>query len=120
MIEILPRSHDNIIGVKAIGKVTASDYENILIPRLDDLLATHEKMRFLYYVGSEFEGFEAGAAWDDAKYYEGHRDSFDKIAVVTDAKWLEWASKFGGIFVHGEIKTFHTDQLDEAWEWLEA
>ena len=61
MIEILPKSHDNILGVKAIGKVTAEDYENILIPKLDSMLSEHEKGKFIYYLSPEFEGFEMGA-----------------------------------------------------------
>jgi len=120
MFEILPKSHDNILGVKATGKVTAKDYEDVLIPRLDDLLNNNEKVRFLYLLSDGFEGFEAGAVWDDFKYGKEHMDKFERIAVVTDSKWLEWASDFSNKFIPGEMKTFHADQMDEAWAWLES
>ena len=120
MFEILPQSHDNVLGVKAIGKITAKDYEDILIPRLDDLLKNSENGRFLYYLGNDFEGFEAGAMWDDMKYGKAHMDKFERIAVVTDSKWMEWSSDFFSKFIPGEMKAFHTDQLDEAWKWLES
>ncbi|MFQ5952041.1 MAG: STAS/SEC14 domain-containing protein [Candidatus Omnitrophota bacterium] len=120
MIEILPESQDNVLGIKASGKVTAEDYETVLIPKLDSLLAEHARGKFLYYLPEEFEGFEVGAMWDDAKYYAGHSDKFDKVALVGGPKWIEWTTKIAGLFVKAEIKTFSEDQMDEAWSWLKS
>ena len=120
MIEILPKSHGNILGIKATGKVTAEDYETVLIPKLDSLLAENETARFLYFLPEEFEGFEMGAMWDDAKYAGGHIDRFDKIALVGGPKWIEWTTKLSAIFIKGEAKTFHENELDQAWSWLES
>jgi hypothetical protein len=119
MIEILPKSHGNILGVKAIGKVTAEDYEKILIPKFDNMLAEHEKGKFIYYLCPEFEGFEMGAVWDDAKYACGHQDRFEKIALVGGPKWMSWTTKIAGAFISGEIRTFDEGQLQEAWDWIE-
>jgi hypothetical protein len=120
MIEVLPKSHDNILAVKASGKVTAEDYEKVLIPKAESLLAEHSRGKFLYYLSNEFEGFELGAMWDDAKYISGHSDKFDKVALVGGPKWIEWTSKISGLFIKAEVKTFSVDQLDEAWNWIES
>jgi len=120
MIEVLPKSHDNIIGIKASGKVTDQDYKEVIIPKMDDLLAQHDRGNFLYYLSNEFEGFELGAMWDDLKYATSHSDKFDKIALVGGPKWVEWTTKVCKPLVSAEIKTFEEDQLDEAWNWLEA
>ncbi len=120
MIEILSRSHDNILGIKATGKVTAEDYETVIIPKLDSLLAEHDRCKFMYYLSSEFEGFELGAMWDDAKYAGGHIDKFDKVALVGGPKWIEWSTKISSLFIKAEVKTFPLEQLDEAWNWLEG
>ena len=120
MIEVLSKSHDNVLAVKAVGKVTAEDYETVLIPTLDSLLAEHERGKFLYYLPSEFEGFEMGAMWDDAKYAGGHHNRFDKVALVGGPKWIEWTTKIARIFIDAEVKSFSEEQLDEAWSWIES
>ena len=120
MIEILPESHGNVIGLKASGKVTDQDYKEVIIPKLDSVLSEFDSGKFLYYLSDEFEGFELGAMWDDLKYGTGHNDKFDKIALVGGPKWMEWTTQVCGHFIKAEMKTFEGDQLDEAWQWLES
>lgn len=120
MIEILAQSHDNVLGIKASGKVTDKDYKEVIIPKLDDILSEYGRGSFLYYLSNEFEGFELGAIWDDIKYASGHHDKIDKVALVGGPKWIEWTSKICGHLVKAEIKTFEEDQLDTAWQWLES
>lgn len=120
MIDILPESHDNVIGIKASGKVTDRDYKEVIIPKLDDVLSRYDKGSFLYYLSDEFEGFELGAMWDDLKYAGSHHKKFDKIALVGGPKWIDWTSKVCGHLVDCEIKTFEDEQLDTAWQWLNA
>ncbi len=120
MIDILPESHDNIIGIKASGKVTDADYKNVIIPKLDRVLSEYDKGNFLYYLSDEFEGFELGAMWDDLKYASGHHEKFNKIALVGGPKWVEWATSVCGHMVSAEIRTFANDQLNDAWQWIES
>ncbi len=120
MITILPESHDNVIGIKASGKITDSDYKEVLIPKVDEILSKYDKSNFLYYLSDEFEGFELGAMWDDMKYGMGHHEKFDKIAFVGGPKWMEWSSKLFGHFVGCELKTYKSDELNNAWDWLNS
>ena len=102
MIEILPESHDDILGIKGTGKISADDYETVLIPALDKLIEKFDRAKFLYYLPEEFEGFELGAMWDDAKYGTKHSDKFDKIALVGGPKWMDWATeKLAKYFIKG-------------------
>jgi len=120
MIEILPESHDNVLGIKAKGKVTDSDYKEVLIPKLDSILSQHSSAKILFYMPEEFEGYELAAARDDFAYYRGHSDKFDKIALVGGPKWMDWTAKIFGHFVKAELKIFEGNQLSEAWQWLET
>ncbi|MCW5785108.1 MAG: hypothetical protein KIT39_17470 [Nitrospirales bacterium] len=43
MIEVLPESHDNILGVKDIGKLTDLVYKTILIPQLEGMIRDYQK-----------------------------------------------------------------------------
>ena len=38
MIEILDKSKENVLLVKATGKLTVDDYENVFIPKLNELI----------------------------------------------------------------------------------
>lgn len=120
MIEVMPESQGNVIGVKFSGKITTREYEETLIPRFEAVLKEHPKVRLMYVVDEGFEGAEAGAMWDDTKLGLKHRHDFEKLALVGGAKWMEWLTKLCAKFFSGETKTFPLEQLQEAWVWLKA
>jgi hypothetical protein len=120
MIEVLPESQGNVMGIKASDKVTAQDYEEVLTPRLEAVLKEHGSVRFLYLLDEDFQGFELGAMWDDAKVGLKHRKEFDKVALVAAARWMEVGMKLFAPLLKGELKSFPREQLSAAWEWLKS
>jgi hypothetical protein len=120
MITVMPPSHDNVLGVQATGKVTDQDYLTVLIPRLEEVLKKYGKVRFLYYLDEGFLGWELGAMWEDAKFGLRHKDDCEKIAVVGGPKWVAWATKLFSHFMEGQVKIFPPEELQAAWDWLEA
>jgi hypothetical protein len=120
MIEVLPESQGKVMGIKASGKVTAKDYEEVLIPRLEAVLKEHGSVCFLYLLDEDFQGFELGAMWDDAKAGLKHRQAFEKVALVGAARWMEVGMKLFAPLMKGELKNFPREQLAAAWEWLKS
>ena len=120
MIEVLPESQGKLMGIKASGKVTAKDYEEVLIPRLEALLQEHDSICFLYLIDDDFQGFELGALWDDAKAGLKHRQAFEKVALVGAALWMEVGMKLFAPFLKGELKNFPRRDLEAAWKWLKS
>lgn len=120
MIEIMPRSKGNILGVRLSGKATQEDYEKVFIPALNDLLAKSAKISCVYYMDDSFSGWELGAMWDDAKYGLKHRNDFEKVAVVGGSKCVEWGTKLAGHLISAEVKTFSATELEDAWKWVEG
>jgi len=45
-------------------------------------------------------------------------NAWERIAVVSDADWLEHSLKTLGWLVPGEIKVFETDEVLDAKRWL--
>ena len=88
MIEKLKDLPRGIDGVKAIGKISKEDYEQVFVPLLDEARREGRRIRFLYQLGPEFEGFTPGAAWEDAKIGLHFLRLFDGCAVVTDLVWI--------------------------------
>ena len=63
---------------------------------------------------------EADAMLEDAKLGARTFTAYDKIAVVTDATWLQRTVKAFGWMMPGEVRTFHVDALDEATGWISS
>lgn len=61
MLEILPDSQEDILMVKATGKLTENDYQEVLIPRLEAIIQKCGKAKLLLLMDEHFEGWELGA-----------------------------------------------------------
>ncbi|MDR3556977.1 MAG: STAS/SEC14 domain-containing protein [Syntrophobacteraceae bacterium] len=117
MIEILPESADNVLIFKASGKLTDSDYKDVLIPRLEAIIGEYGKARLLVDV-DKFQGWEAEAMWDDARFGLAHRNDFDKMAIVGGPGWFEWATKLARLIMSGSIRSFSPSEREEAMRWI--
>lgn len=120
MIELIEGLGDRVVGARAIGKVTADDYESTLIPAVETALAIDGKTRILFILGSEFEGYEGEAALDDARMGLQHWSDFERIAVVTDHDMYRTMIKGLGFLMPGEVKVFAVDEMEAAKEWIAA
>jgi len=107
---------DFFLSIKAIGMLTHEDYE-IITPMIDSALdevkQAHVKVIF---DGTELEGWEARAAWDDFKIGLKHGNAFVRIAIYGNKNWLEIATKVGAWFMSGKVKYF--ENKDDALSWL--
>ncbi len=102
--------------MKAIGKLTHEDYKTIT-PMIDSALAGVKEAKVKMLIdGTEMEGWEARAAWDDFKLGIKHGKEFEKIAIYGNKNWQEIAAKVGSWFVTGEVKYF--EHCDDALQWI--
>ncbi len=118
MMELIPNLPDHVVGVVASGEVTASDYETILIPAIESVLARKGKVRTLYQVGPDFTSFTTGAMWDDMKVGMAHWHEWEKVAVVTDVDWIANATRLFGFAMPCPIKVFANKDIGEAIGWI--
>lgn len=118
MVEIIPNLPDTVLGFTAKGTVTASDYESVIIPAVEALFSRQRKVRFLYHLGQDLSGFEAGAMWDDAKLGLKHFSGWERIAVVSDLEWIRAAIRIFALAMPGSVRVFHNSELGEAIRWI--
>jgi len=111
---------DGVDGVDAVGTVSKDDYDRFLEPILDAARREGRRIRFLYRVGPEFEGFTVGAAWEDARIGMRFLRVFEGCAVVSDIGWIRHASRFVGTFLPCPVQVFDDGQMRQAVEWLVA
>jgi hypothetical protein len=117
MIRLMDDLPDNVIGFEAVGEVDAGDYKSTLDPAVDAALQSNDKLRLVYVLGDQFDGYTGGAMWEDTKLGIGHWGAWEKIALVTDKDWVDDAIKFMGWMVPGEIKVYPTVDVVAAKEW---
>jgi hypothetical protein len=107
---------DFFLFIKAQGKLTHEDYE-IITPIIESALNQVKEPKVnVLFDGTELEGWEARAAWDDLKLGLKYGNYFDKIALYGNKKWQEFAVKIGSWFTSGEIKYF--ENRNQAINWL--
>lgn len=117
MIRTIERMPTGTIGFEAVGKVTEDDYRDVLVPALSEALDRNE-VRLLYVLGDDFESYSPGGVWADTKLWAGHLKAWKRVAIVSDADWLENSVKAFGWMVPGEVRVFDSDDVDDAKEWL--
>ena len=117
MIRVIENMPVGTVGVEASGKVTEEDYRTVLVPLLDKALESPDGVRLLYILGHDFS-YSAGAMWADTKLFAKNLKGWKRVAIVSDADWLENSIKAFGWMMPGRIKVFESDDVDDAKEWL--
>ena len=104
------------LSLKAKGTLTHEDYERIT-PLLDNALAeVIDPQVYVFIDGTELEGWEPRAAWDDFKLGLRHGNQFERIAIYGNKGWQNMAAKIADWFIAGEAKFFENE--DAALTWL--
>jgi hypothetical protein len=104
------------LSLKAQGTLTHDDYK-IITPLIDSALSEVKDPKVKALIdGSELQGWDVRAAWDDFKIGLKHGNEFSKVAIYGNKKWQELAANMGSWFISGEIKYF--DNEDDAISWL--
>lgn len=118
MIEVVSGLPDNVVGLNAIGTVSADDYESVVIPAIEAASKDGQKARFLFVLGPGFDGYAAEAALDDAKMGMHHWSDFERVALVTDHGMYRSLVKAFGFLMPGKVKVFDVASLEEAKTWV--
>ena len=120
MIKILDGFPEATVAIACEGHVTREDYEKILIPRLNEALVRHDKVRIYYEIGPSFAGFDVGALWEDSKAGLGHLSRYERMALVTDVPWIRLAVGAFRFLMPGRLRLFGTSQAHEARAWIKT
>lgn len=113
---------ENMIELKATGKITADDYDQVL-PVFDRTLERSDRVRVLADL-SEMDGMTPAGLKEDLKESMsriGDRDRLERVAVLAEGAMLRGWAKAGGALVPGiDIRAFESGERDQALAWLEG
>lgn len=117
MIRVLDDMPAGVLGFEAVDDVKEEDYANVLVPAIEQAITEHGKVRIVYVLGPEFDEYEGGAAWEDLKLGAHHPASFERMAIVSDARWAGPAVKVFSILWPGQARAFPVAELESAKRW---
>jgi hypothetical protein len=107
---------NGVLEIVASGKLTVDDYSQVR-PGLEVALEQHGCLKFLVEL-RDFEGFEAGALWEDIRFDIKYRDQIGRTAIVGDNKWEEIGTRISKLFFSSELRFFYDDQKEAALNWI--
>ena len=116
MINIHHEHGTNILYTTAVGRLEQEDYDRML-PEARQLINDYGKIRW-YFEMEDFSGWTTGSAWRDVKFDLQHAGDFEKVAVVGQSEWMDWATQFMKPFTSGEVRYFSLEEQAEAKEWI--
>jgi hypothetical protein len=109
---------DNVVALKAVGRVSADDYRDVLNPAVERATTGGRKARLLLDLGDAFEGYDVSAMFADAGLGAGHLHSFERMAVITDTDWVTRAVHLFGPLIPSEVRVFPSAESAAAKEWV--
>ena len=120
MIEILPESDGNVLGIRATGKITQDDYDSVFNPRVENILNEHGTIKILCMLDEGLPEFKAGQPWEQDGFQLKDERVLPKIAVIGDSIKIRLGAKVIAMTTGSDLKTFPTRKLAKAWEWIRA
>ncbi|MHA1134678.1 MAG: STAS/SEC14 domain-containing protein [Alphaproteobacteria bacterium] len=118
MIELLKGFPDNVVALACHGHVSREDYDKVLVPAVDKALQSNDKVRLLYEIGGDFEGYDVGAAWEDFKVGMEHFSRWERIAVITDIEWIKHSMQLFSFVMPGTARVYPTTEAAKARLWI--
>lgn len=72
----------------------------------------------LYLEDSNIENFSLDAVFEDIRFKVRNAERFNKVALVSDRRWIKLCAALEGVFTGMNIKSFSTDDRLKAMSWI--
>ena len=119
MLEIEHPADQNMIVIRASGKLTANDYETA-VPEIEHAIELSKgPLRVLLRL-EDFSGWEIDALWHEIQFDLKFRKDWGRIAVIGETAIESWATTLSAPFTRADMRFFSNDQEAEAYEWLKG
>lgn len=120
MIEVLPRSSGNTLGVRLGGRVTLDEYRDVFVAEITHRVEEHGRYRLLILADEDFEGFAEEVALEDPAYGLAHRQfALERLAVIGAGPRFNLGATFVGHLASEWVRAFPHVGLEAAWAWVE-
>jgi uncharacterized membrane protein len=116
MYQKLEEGTGNVLAYRLTGTLTASELK-VIKDDVAQAAETHGKVRLLCEVDG-LTGAEPGAIWEDLKGMPQYVRDLERVAVVGDRRWQEWATRAASVLPIAESAYFEPEERSRAWTWI--
>lgn len=110
----------NMVGFIATGEVTKNDFENVVIPAVDEVVQKTGELNYLLVIDTALKNFTAGARWQDALLGIKKITKWHRAAIVSDSSGINTFTNVFSVVVPGEFKGFKPEELKDAISWVSS
>ncbi|MFC3199705.1 STAS/SEC14 domain-containing protein [Parapedobacter deserti] len=118
MVTLMTDFPDHVVAYRAAGEVKKAEYENVVMARVDEVAARYGNINFVILMETGMENYSLAAFLDYLKISFKHFSRWNRMAIVSDQRWLRTAYKALSPLVHGEIRCYALDDFQSAKEWV--
>lgn len=112
-------AENNHVILKITGKLEAHDYD-FFVPEIEGHIKQFGKLNILVEL-KDFQGWTAGAAWEDAKFGMKHFNDIKRLAIVGETGWEKGMTVFAKAFTRAKVRYFDMNidgKVDAAKSWI--
>jgi len=116
MIQVIEPLEDNIVSFKIHHSISRDDITKA-VSLMENKLENFEKVKMLTVI-KDTVSYTPEAFISDFKATIKHFDDFEKVAVVSDKRWLEKLTGMTDFFLKADVEYFEAKKLDQAKKWI--
>ena len=115
-IQLNEENGGKVLILHISGKLVKKDYGQF-VSEFERLVRQYGQLRVLFDM-SGFHGWDAGAEWEDIKFYIKHFADIERLAMVGDKKWQHGMALFFKPFTNAATRYFDHAQITKGRKWL--
>ena len=120
MVELLSDFPPHVAAYRASGSIGKEEYERVVMARVDEVAEQYGKINFIVRLETDIDNYSIGAFLEYLKVSFEHFTKWNRMAIVTDQRWVQKAYEVLSVLVPGKIKGYDLKEFDSAKEWVSA
>ncbi|MGI2260787.1 STAS/SEC14 domain-containing protein [Shewanella sp. GXUN23E] len=118
MLTLLADFPHDTVAVRAAGVLCGTDYQQVLVPEIEQKLQDHACIRLWYEFDPDFQGITVGTLWHDAVLGFFHLSDFSRIVVLADDTRMRGMAQTLAGMIPCPVKVFPLQMREQAKVWL--
>jgi len=120
MIQRINSLPENMVGFRAVGEITADDFDQIVLPAVKETVEKTGQLNYMLVIDTSLENFTAGAWIKDAILGIKNLTKWHRAAIVSDSAAIKKFTDFFSVLIPGEFKGFPHESLQDAIDWTSS
>jgi hypothetical protein len=118
MVELLNDFPPHVAAYVARDKVHKQEYEKLVMKRVAEIAERYGAINFLVKLETEVDNYALATFVDYLKMTVEHFKQWNKMAIVSDEKWIRLVYDALSPLLHGSVKTYALHEYEAARHWV--